>query len=148
MCTYHLIWGRYFFFFFAFYDHLPLLLLLFSGEGARSNEKEKKGSSEDHKKTKLNWDRDFPSCWGIEGCVCVCVCVCVIFFGRGVRRWILSMKIQAGVLLFCCGGRHTHRRWNRECVCVCVCVCVCALLFGSVTRESSSSAFHLFILMI
>lgn len=30
----------------------------------------------------------------------------------------------------------------------CVCVCVCALLFGSVTRESSSSAFHLFILMI
>lgn len=122
-----------------------LIIFFFSGEGADSE----KGHSEDHRKTKLNWDRDFPSCWGNE--VCTCVCLSVIFFLGGRREY-------EEVVLEPEGSRWTPVvflwRWEylekvkRECVWVCVCACACAPLFGSVTRESSSSAFHLFILMI
>ena len=123
MCTYHLILGRYFFFFCILWPPPPPLLL-FSGEGARSNEKEKKGSSEDHKKTKLNWDRDFPSCWGIEGCVCVCVCVCVRYFLEGVwggRYWVWRFRLESCYFVVEVGIL-TEGEIGSVCVCVCVCV--------------------------
>lgn len=46
--------------FLVYCDHFSPCSLFFSGEGASSEEE--KGSPEEHRKTKLNRDRDFPSC--------------------------------------------------------------------------------------
>lgn len=78
------------------------------------------------------------------------MCLSVIFFfWRGCEEEVLEPEdsgLDSCYLVVKVGTLGEGEKG--VCVSVCLCACVCALLFGSVTGESSSSAFHLFILMI
>lgn len=137
--------GYILFFFFGFLSYFSSLFFFFlpPGERADSNEKEKKG----HRLIRRQNGIETGISLAVEE-LSVWVCLSVIFlrgqegvWGGGSWAWRFRLDSHSPVKVGILGG-------GEKGVCECVCACACALLFGSVTRESSSSAFHLFILMI